>query len=326
MASYSHLTKEERLDIDRYLQQGFSFRRIGLLLGRSSSTISREIRRNMKRWKHGYVHDIADQFAHNRGKKKRSKLHTDLRLQALVIQKLNLYWSPETISGWLKRFKPKQYICHETIYDFIYNSAVGIKGKLSCFLKTRRKKRIPFHTRKKRRSSISNITSIHERPKRANERKEVGHWEADLMMNKGGNVLVMIERKTRLMMAYKNPSKHANLILEKLNVAFNTIPAKLKKTIAFDRGTEFARHQELSLAQNVKSYFCDAYSPWQKGGVENANGRLRRFIPKKTDITHLTQKQLDQLINHLNNTPRKCLNYRTPYQQFKKHLECCTST
>ena len=160
---------------------------------------------------------------------------------------------------------------------------------------------------------------------RANERQEVGHWEADLILNKGGNILVLVERKTRFMMAYKNPSKHAHIILSKLNLALNTLPEKLKKSITFDRGTEFIRHQELSLAQHIKSFFCDPYSPWQKGAVENANGRLRRFIPKKLDINHLDQAMLDQIIDHMNNMPRKCLKYQTPKHKFYPYLKGCTS-
>jgi len=321
MKAYTHLTLDDRIYIDRYHQQGFTARRIALLLGRSHSSISREIKRNTSDWKHGYLAQTADERANKRAKKRTSILFREQALQAFVIEKLTDKWSPATISGRLKLDNPTKSISHETIYKFVYDTKIGRRSKLWKLLPRHHKKRISFGNRKQKRSNIPNLTSIHERPKSVETRKRAGNWEGDLIINGGGNVAVLYERKTRFLFAIKNDSKHSKGVISGIEQAFSALPPSLKKSITFDRGTEFAQHERLNSSLGMKTYFCDAYSPWQKGGVENSNGRLRRFIPKKTDISDLTQDQLQDFIDQMNNTPRACLGYKTPLECFQRHLK-----
>lgn len=247
--------------------------------------------------------------------------------RGLIIEKLRLYWTPHGIAGYLKRYYPTKSVCAETIYRFIY-SRYGRRLKLYKLLKYKHKKRIPYGSRKQRcGSTIRHRTSIHERHISVQNRQEVGHWEADLIINKGGNISVLCERKTRFLRAIKNDSKHADLVMSGIKSKMKMLPNFLKSSMTFDQGTEFSRHQDLTNELNIKTYFCDPYSPWQKGQVENANGRLRRFIPKKSDITHISQKQLDHIIDIMNNTPRACLDYQSPSTLFNAYLTkpCRTS-
>jgi len=320
MKQYTHLTLDHRIFIDHNLRKGLSYRKIAQLLNRPHSSISREVLRN-SHWKYGYVAHIADERAKNRTKNNTSILFKNQVLQAFVIEKLRQKWSPKMIAGRLKLENPTKSISHETIYKFIYDTKIGRRLELWKLLPRRHKKRIHFGTRKKRGSNIKNLTSIHKRPKSVETRKRGGNWEGDLIINKGGNVAVLLERKTRFILAVKNTTKHSKGVISGIERALSTLPPSLRKSITFDRGTEFAQHERLNANLGMNTYFCDAYSPWQKGGVENANGRLRRFIPKKADIRNLTQEQLQIFIDQMNNTPRPCLDYKTPLECFQRHLK-----
>lgn len=318
MKNYTHLTKKERIEISKLLAQGLSICKIARRLGRHKTSISREVKRN-SHWKHGYIHDHAQNRYKGRRHRHRATLFSEEWLQKLVIDKLAKFWTPQEISGYLRIYYPNHAVCAETIYRFIY-SRYGRRINLYKLLKYKHKKRIPFGARKKRKGSkIPNRTSIHERSEKANKLKEFGHWEADLIINKGGNVAVLHERKSRFMMAIKNPTKHSKIVIDGINLKLDQLPDCLKKSMTFDQGTEFTNHQEIQEKQGMQTYFCDPYSPEQKGGVENSNGRLRRFIPKNQNINDLSQHKLDQIIDQMNNVPRKCLGYKTPKQYIKTY-------
>lgn len=257
---------------------------------------------------------------HGATKTEKSILFNDQSLQNFVIEKLGLLWTPHEIAGFLKNEQPARYVCAETIYAFIY-SPYGCRLKLYKLLKRKHKNRIPKGSRKKRQSTIPNLIPLSERPESANNRSEVGHLEGDLIINPGGNVAVLVERVLRYTWAIKNPSKHTDIVMNGIKIKLDTLPEALKKSITQDRGTEFAHHHILTQDSEIQVFFCDPYSPWQKGDVENTNGRLRRHIPKKSDISNLSQEELDHIIDIMNNTPRKCLGYKTPQQALNAYLE-----
>jgi len=319
MTDYTHLSQEERISIARLHQKGNSSRKIAQKLGRSPSTISREIKRN-NHWKWGYMAEDAQKLYQGRRHQKKAILFRNQDLQSFVIQKLHLLWTPHEISGFLKENNPEHYVCAETIYAFIY-SPHGKRRELYKLLKRKHKNRIPKGSRKKRQSTIPHLIPISERPESANQRLEIGHLEADLIINKGGNVTVVVERVSRYIFAIKNQSKHSDVVMTAIQEKFRKIPRKLKKSITYDRGTEFTKHEHLTKGTKMKTYFCDPYSPWQKGAVENINGRLRRWIPKKSDISELSQEELDRIVDIMNNTPRKCLGYKTPKQALEPYLK-----
>ena len=318
MTLYTHLTEEERISIDRGLQKGFSLREIGRNLGRSPSTLSREIKRNAH-WKWGYLAEDAQKRYKGRQKRKKSILFSNQDLQALVIEKLHLFWTPHEISGFLKKNNHEHYVCAETIYTFIY-SPHGRRLNLYTLLKRKHKKRIPKGSRTQRQSIIQNLIPLSERPEKANNRWEIGHFEGDLIINPGGNVAVLVERVLRYTFAIKNPSKHTDTVMQGIKMKLDPLPKVMKKSIAYDRGTEFAHHENLTQDTEMVTYFCKPHSPWQKGAVENTNGRLRRWIPKKSDISSLSQEDLDRIVDIMNNTPRKCLGYQTPQQALNAYL------
>jgi transposase, IS30 family len=167
--------------------------------------------------------------------------------------------------------------------------------------------------------------SVSERPPAAADRKTPGHWEADLMLfsRYGQAVLAIHERQSRLLLATRPPNKAANRVAQHLVRLFANMPKGLRRTVTFDNGTEFARHQELHRLA-IATFFCDPYSPWQKGGIENAIGRMRQFIPRKTDLATLQNRRFNALVSAYNNTPRKCLDFRTPAETFSEvlHFEC----
>lgn len=319
MKPYRHLSSDERLIIDRMHQQGKSCRQIALKLKRSHTTILRELKRNAD-WKKGYVYSIAETRMLGRRRLKRHTLFKDQVLQRFVINRLRDKWSPDVIAAYLKKHHPKRAVSKETIYRFIYETEYGRKAKLYKLLTRCHKNRIPYGKRKKRGSKIPNRTSIHKRPKSVHKRLRIGHWEGDLILNKGGNIAVMIERKTRFIMAIKNKSKRTDEVIGALSSKLQRLPGKLKQSISFDQGAEFTQHETLKEAHGIQTYFCDPYSPWQKGAVENANGIIRRWIPKKADIIELKQQELDAIIHTINNTPRACLGYKTPHKLFSAYL------
>ena len=232
-------------------------------------------------------------------------------------------WSPEQIAGRLALDNAPTSISHESIYRYVYHRAAqkDYANRLLPMAKGRRGRL--------RRGGVSSLDHIKhrvglaERPAEADDRRTAGHWEADMMLfsKYGQNVLVAHERQSRLVLAANPGHRRADRIAKRLADMLRPLPEQLRKTIAFDNGTEFARHHQLAERIGIQTFFCDAYAPWQKGGVENAILRLRRQLPRKTDLETISPERLDEIVARYNNTPRKCLGYKTPAEAFLQNLE-----
>jgi IS30 family transposase len=321
---YQQLSLEERSEIARLQAAGASLRQIAAALDRAPSTLSRELNRN--RSAGGYKPVYAqEQTAARRWLGSRLEREDDLR--RAVLDRLDQGWSPEQVCGRLARQEGRPVISYESIYRFIYAQIARTKDYRWRRYLPRGKSKRGFRGRRGASSAnfIEGRVSVAKRPIAAADRKTPGHWEADLMLfaKYGQAVLVVHERSSRIILATRPPNKAADGVARHLVKLFAAMPPPLRQTITFDNGTEFARH--LALRQiAMETYFCDRYSPWQKGGVENAIGRFRRFMPRKTDLAILTKKRFYALLAAYNHTPRKCLGYQSPAEVFLKllHFEC----
>jgi IS30 family transposase len=325
--SYSQLSLRERCEIGLLRREGLSKRAVAARLGRSTSTISRELERNSKltkQWPGGYEPERAHTLAQRRRRwDARYKLARQPDLRAYVRDHLAMGRSPEQIAGRLALEQGRTIISHESIYRFVYHRSAQ-KDYWHRLLPRAKHRRGRLGRRGG--SSVETFqrrTSIHERPEAAAGRRQAGHWEADLMLfsRYGDAVLAGHERASRLLLLHRQPSKAAEPVAERLIAWLSALPAPLRRTITFDNGTEFARHYRLIDRLAMGTFFCDTHSPWQKGGVENAIGRLRRPLPRKTDLRTLTQEQLNAHAAAYNNTPRKCLGFRTPAEVFLSFLQ-----
>jgi transposase, IS30 family len=309
--SYGQLSEQERCAIFRLHAGGISRGEIARQLGRHRSTIGRELRRNALA--SGYQPVAAQRLARAR-RWRGTKIERSNRLRAIVDDQLiAMGRSPEQIAGRLEREQGKPAISHESIYRYIY-SPLGRRQKLHrtlCRAKARRGRR---PRKGERRPLIPFRVSIHDRPQSVTERRRFGHWEGDLMAfrSPARPLVVCVERKSRLLLARRQAGKTAKTTKHSLKRLLGRLAPKARRSLTIDNGGEFARHHQLG----CKTYFCDPHSPWQKGAVENAIGRLRRDLPRSTDLSHYSQQDLDDLIALYNDTPRKCLGYRTPLETF----------
>jgi IS30 family transposase len=319
--TYNQLSLEERCTISNLLKERKSIQKIAAALDRAASTISREIKKNTTKTK-GYVPFYAhQQTAARRWSGSKLERQPDLRLS--VLKSLTMGQSPEIISGRLEREQGCRVISYESIYRFIYAQIKRTKDYGWRHYLPRGKSKRGYRGCKGGSSArlIKDRVSIHERPKYILKRSSPGHWEADLMLfsTYGQSLLVAQERSSRALMIFKLKSKKAEGVATQLLNLFECLPPEFAKTVTFDNGTEFAEHYRLKEA-GIKTYFCDVKSPWQKGGVENAIGRLRRILPRKTNIDELNTKDIEQIVAHYNHTPRKCLSYATPAEVLSKQL------
>ena len=318
MSNYSQLNLDERFLLSKYHQQGLFQSEISKLLNRSPSTISRELSRNSNQ--SGYVSTTAQNRALSRCSKI-SRIGTTPALEEFIIEKLHENWTPEQISGRLKNFPEEgiTYINHESIYQWIYKPSQKKRGIHKLLPQSHgRRGRRSRHSR----SNIPNRISIHERPESIENREEIGHWEADLMSCKRGtqHLLVMLERKTRYKIVVRLQSKKAAHTIEIIKGIMDRLPEALKKSITFDNGGEFTNHQELVEKMGIKTYFCDPYASWQKGSVENSNGRLRRDFPRKLNLDAVSEEEIEQINIMHNLTPREILGYKTPFEAILQNL------
>lgn len=317
---YRHFSLEERCEIARLQAQGHSLRQIAAALDRAPSSVSRELKRN--RGSDSYKPAMAE----DRAKARRwtgSKLDRKEDLRAWVFQALGHGLSPEQVVGRLARQHGRKIISHETIYRFIYAQIARHKDYSWRNYLPRAKARRGFRGRKGGSpvKFIQNRIPLAQRPPEAEARAVPGHWEADLMLfaKYGQAVLTLHDRTSRILLGQRPPNKSAALVADVLGQIMAPLPGHLRKTITFDNGSEFAHHSKLH-SLNLKTFFCDTHSPWQKGGIENAIGRMRRFLPRKTDLAQLSAEQFNTLIAIYNNTPRKCLDFNTPAEVFIKNL------
>lgn len=313
---YRQFSVEERCEIARLSAEGGSIRQIAAGLDRAPSSVARELKRNSGA-QVGYKPVYAQEQALAR-RWSGSKLDRNEVLRDQVLGQLRAGWSPEQVAG-----RSSHAISTETIYRFIYAQIRRHndfswrhylpRGK---FKRGRRGKKggsPALHMRHR--------VPLSQRPAEVESRAVAGHWEADLMAfaRYGQNLLMLHERMSRALITSPLPSKHAKPVVTAIGAALSALPEPLRRTVTFDNGTEFARHYELN-AIGIQTFFCDPHAPWQKGGIENAIGRMRRFLPRKTDLATLDQASLLTLIAIYNNTPRKCLDWRTPAEAFSNHL------
>jgi len=323
------LTLSEREEISRGVVAGQSLRSIAASLGRAASTVSRELKRNGGRRR--YRANRADQAAWDRAHRaKTCKLVQNRALARIVAKKLQLEWAPRQIAGWLKRTyadNESYQVSHETIYKSLFIQARGALKKelLQHLRKTRGMRRSRHHTQKTdTHGRITNAVSIRERPACVEDRAVPGHWEGDLIM--GGNnsqIATLVERHTRYVMLVRVPSKDTKTVINALIKHAHKLPRELYKSLTWDRGKEMADHQRFSLDTDVKVYFCDPQSPWQRGSNENTNGLLRQYFPKGMDLSNVHQNRLNAVARRLNERPRETLQFYSPAEKFN---ECVAST
>jgi IS30 family transposase len=316
------LTFSEREEISRGLADCLSLRVIAAQLGRSPSTISREIQRNGGYDNYRAVH--ADQAAWDRARRpKRCKLALNASLRQLVTTKLKRHWSPEQIAGWLKREYPREdhyRVSHETIYRSLFIQARGVlKKELHLCLRSQRAIRRSKHASMKGvgLGTIPNMVSIRERPATVEDRAVPGHWEGDLIAGSNRSfIATLVERHSRYVMLAKVDNNDTETVISALIKQAKKLPAELYKSLTWDRGCELTDHQRFTLATDIQVYFCDPSSPWQRGTNENTNRLLRQYFPKRTDLSVYSQAKLNAVARQLNERPRKTLNYETPAERF----------
>ena len=324
--TYRQLSLEDRCEIAKRHSAGQSIRQIAAALDRAPSSISREIKRNSGR-QVGYKPAYADEQTQAR-RWTGSKLARDPHLRSAVLTSLAKGWSPEQVAGRLKHENNRRVISHETIYRFIYAELVRTRNyDWRLYLPRAKSKRGYRGVRGGSSASFfKDRVPIAERPGEVGMRGTPGHWEADLMAfaKYGQSILTIHERQSRLILAARPESKHADGIAKLIAEMLKPLPPEMRRTLTFDNGTEFARHHWLH-ALNLKTYFCDPHAPWQKGGIENAIGRMRRNLPRKSDLALLSDKKLKDFVTAYNATPRKCLDFRTPAEVFLDkllHFKC----
>jgi IS30 family transposase len=312
------LTLAEREDISRGIASGSSIREIAQGLSRATSTVSREIARHGGRPAYR-AHDADRQAWRSALRPKRCLLSINVKLRNIVASKLILDWSPEQISGWLKTRYPDDQsmrVSHETIYRSLFIQARGVlKKELLDHLRSKRRMRRSRHSSEhgQSRGQIVDAISIRERPAEAEDRAIPGHWEGDLLAGgKNSYIATLVERHSRYAMLIKVPGKETEAVVAALSRQVRKLPARLRRSLTWDRGLEMAKHKDFTVATDVKVYFCDPQSPWQRGTNENTNLLLRQYFPRGTDLSPISQAQLDQVSLRLNQRPRKTLGFQTP--------------
>lgn len=310
----------EREEISRGVAAGLSIREIGRRLGRAASTISREVNRNGGRSR--YRAADADARAWDRARRPQPcLLARRRRLRTWVARHLEREWSPRQIAVGLKQTFPdddSMRISHETIYRSLFVQARNVlKKELLGHLR-----RAGFMRRSRAqpggRVAVVEGISIHQRPAEVEDRAVPGHWEGDLLM--GGarsQIATLVERHSRYVMLVKVDNKDTATVTRALAKAIRRLPAELRRSLTWDRGSEMAAHKDLTVATDVKVYFCDPRSPWQRGSNENTNGLLRQYFPKGMDLSNITQTRLNAVARRLNERPRETLNWRSPYQALR---------
>lgn len=316
------LTLPEREEISRGLAAGQSIRDIAAGLGRSPSTISREIARNggAKR----YRASDADEAAWKRAlRPKPCRLALLPGLRQVVAARLAEQWSPDQIAGWLvEEFPddPSMRVSHETIYRSLFVQARGVlERELVGYLRSRRMMRRAraATTKGQPRGRIIDAISIRDRPPEVEDRTIPGHWEGDLLSGaKNSHIATLVERKSRFTVLVKLSGKDTGSVVKALGCRMQKLPAALRKSLTWDRGGELARHKELTAATGLQVYFCDPQSPWQRGTNENTNRLLRQYFPDGTNLSAFSQDDLNRIAHRLNQRPRKTLGYQSPARWF----------
>ncbi|MGD0429222.1 MAG: IS30 family transposase, partial [Candidatus Acidiferrales bacterium] len=291
----------EREDISRGLDSGSSIRDIAKVLERAASTVSREVARQGGRPEYR-AQQAGHQAWESALRPKRCLLAIHVKLRKVVASKLILHWSPEQISGWLKIQYPadeSMRVSQETIYRSLFIQARGaLRKELLEHLRSRRRIRRSQHSRifKDARGQIPEAISIRERPAEVGDRAIPGHWEGDLLRgSRNSHIATLVECHSRFVMLIKVRSRDTAEVVGALSKHVRKLPATLRRSLTWDRGLEMAKHKDFTVATDVKVYFCDPQSPWQRGSNENTNGLLRQYFPKKTDLSDYSQSDLNKV-------------------------------
>jgi len=326
MKKHTKIKAWERDKIAIMLSSGASIRLVARELGRSHSSILSEIKRNSVGGEYQAIRANDLSGTRNVASRRTNPLK-DPATYSYVYDKLRSGWSPEEIAGRSKRDNDgRAVICHETIYRYIY-SPEGRKKGLFEYLVRQHKKRRRWYGRHQYQRGIPDRTSLDLRPKYINSKKKFGHWEVDSVEGRAHKkgIHTFLERKTRYYQAVIIENIDSEFGVKAQLTLFGSLPSKARKSSTFDNGRENFNHTKLKIFLGMKTYFCDPNSAWQKGANEHFNGVLRRYIPKKTDLTTVSQFELDEIVEEINNRPLKCLKYETPSEAFHRELKSITN-
>ncbi len=313
--NHKHLSLEERHYIEVARKKGHSMNNIGQALDRAQSTISREIQRNTG--KKSYRHKQANGFAQERHKTKKKAMKFTDEIKRLVDGYIMQEWSPEQVAGRLNHDGVVQ-MHHETIYQYILMDKAG-GGTLYTHLRHQAKSYRKRYGNARNRTGIPNRVDIDERPTVANNRERIGDWEADTIIGKNhkGAIVMLDERKSKLRLAAPLKGKKAIPVQQAIISLLQPLKPFVK-TITFDNGKEFTRHEHIASALECNTYFAKPYHSWERGQNENANGLLRQYFPKAMELVDITMKRVVDAVHKLNSRPRKCLKFKTPYEAFEE--------
>ena len=321
MKNHKKLTAVDRGAIEVLLRNNYTPAQIARELGFNRSTISREI--NKRSTPNGYFAKYAQTDRDSKKSRSRRKCKiSHSKTKNYILTRLERGWTPEQIAGRMRLEQREDYVCHETIYKYIYEDEYGKREHIYQYLPFARKKRKSWKGRGVHKSKIPNRVSIHKRP---NIEGEFGHWEGDSVIYPYKKAInTMNELKTGLVRFTKLERKTALLTAKAMNTA---LVGYVKKTITLDNGSEFTNHELVSKKSKVDIYFCNPYSSWQRGANENVNRLLRKYLLKRYNINDLTQEELNDIAEELNNIPRKRLNYLTPAEAYQQEIYklkfCC---
>ena len=329
MKQYTRLSLSEREEISRGLAVGHSLQHIATSLARPPSTVSREISRlryNRTSYRATFSQEVATR---RRVRRTDHKLLQNKQLQLYVVEHLRLHWSPQQIAASLKLSYPTDMdmrVSHESIYTYVYCLARGsLKKELVGYLRQKRVHRGPRSrvSEIRKATRITDLTAIRERPKEVEDRIIPGHWEGDLIVgaNHATALGTLVERTTRTVILVPLKAKNAESVAAAFAHELATLPEQMKLTLTYDRGSEMARHKLFTEKTNMKVYFADPHSPWQRGTNENTNGLIRQYFPKGCSFRNVTVEEIKFVQDELNNRPRQSLGYQSPFQKFNELLE-----
>jgi len=322
MRTYKQITYEELVKIETYIQEGIRKADIAVRLKRHKSTIGRII---VEQKTDEFSSELAWRIICERKSRGNShaKIVSDDLLREFILEKIETYWTPEQIAGRWRKDTGK-IVCHETIYQYIY---LHHPEMVKLYFARKGKK---YRKNREKKGGIDGMRMIDERPKDIEKRKNFGHWEGDTICGAKGTlerVLTNVERKSGYLLAEKMNNGSAEVTADITSDLFEELPECLTISITYDQGSEFAWHRVIEAETKMTVYFCHKSSPWERGSNENTNGLLRRFIPKGTDLSTVSEKDLQYYVELINNRPRKRLGYLTPSEVLKEELkQSCTST
>lgn len=325
--TFKHLNATERERLYQFLNSGDSLHSIAKVLGRSVSTISREIKRNRNENVGQYLPDTAENKRKLRSQhgRKQPYVEKDPLVKTYVLEKLSEGWSPEQIAGRMRTDIGK-YLNGESIYQYIYRSNEE-ENRLRLFLRRAHRVRHKKYGRKPRKGRVPGRIDISERPASVDTRQSFGHWEGDSMYFHGGRqfLATQTERKSRYLVVLNVSSLNATIRTTALSEYFKTLPKESRQTLTVDNGVEFSDHVGLKKGTGMAIYFTKAYAAWQKGAIENQNGLLRWYLPRQKNLLNLEPGQINQIVHQINNRPRKCLNFSKPIEVFSSEIKRITN-